>query len=88
MIVAAIEQILDGELLTAIFATSGALDPVAMRRTEDSAKRLLDPAPAKATHVTKTGAEEQVLQQLWRSATSSSSGPASESVRTGSPWVV
>ena len=57
---AAIGQVLDGGLLIVIFATSGALEAVATRRTEDSVKGLLDLAPAQATRVTATGAEEQV----------------------------
>ncbi len=57
---AAIGQVLDGGLLIVIFATSGALEAVATRRTEDSVKGLLDLAPSQATRVTATGAEEQV----------------------------
>lgn len=57
---AAIGQVLDGGLLIVIFATSGALEAVATRRTEDSVKGLLDLAPAQATRVSATGAEERV----------------------------
>ncbi|MDJ0441401.1 heavy metal translocating P-type ATPase [Rhodococcus qingshengii] len=57
---AAIGQVLDGGLLIVIFATSGALEAVATRRTEDSVKGLLDLAPAQATRVTASGAEERV----------------------------
>ncbi|MFT7837126.1 heavy metal translocating P-type ATPase [Saccharothrix sp. BKS2] len=62
MVVAAIGavsigQVLDGALLIVIFATSGALEAVATKRTEDSVRGLLDLAPERATRVTATGEE-------------------------------
>jgi cation-transporting P-type ATPase J len=55
---AAIGQIFDGALLIVIFATSGALEAVATRRTEDSVRGLLDLAPAQATRLTPDAGEE------------------------------
>jgi heavy metal translocating P-type ATPase len=55
---AAIGQVFDGGLLIVIFATSGALEAVATKRTEDSVRGLLDLAPARATRL--TGTEEIV----------------------------
>jgi heavy metal translocating P-type ATPase len=46
---ASIGQVLDGGLLIVIFATSGALEAVATKRTEDSVRGLLDLAPDTAT---------------------------------------
>nr|WP_223166512.1 heavy metal translocating P-type ATPase [Nonomuraea sp. SYSU D8015] len=57
---AAIGQVFDGALLIVIFATSGALEAVATKRTEDSVRGLLDLAPEQATRVTDTGEEELV----------------------------
>ncbi|MEY8014482.1 heavy metal translocating P-type ATPase [Mycobacterium servetii] len=57
---AAIGQVFDGALLIVIFATSGALEAVATKRTEDSVRGLLDLAPETATRITATGAEEVV----------------------------
>ncbi len=57
---AAIGQVFDGALLIVIFATSGALEAVATKRTEDSVRGLLDIAPDTATRLTESGAEEQV----------------------------
>jgi len=57
---AAIGQVFDGALLIVIFATSGALEAVATKRTEDSVRGLLDLAPETATRITTTGAEEVV----------------------------
>ncbi|MER7112022.1 heavy metal translocating P-type ATPase [Streptomyces sp. NPDC000229] len=54
---AAIGQYLDGGLLIVIFATSGALEALATRRTADSVRGLLDLAPARAVRV--NGSEEQ-----------------------------
>jgi heavy metal translocating P-type ATPase len=54
---AAIGQVLDGGLLIVIFATSGALEAVATKRTEDSVRGLLDLAPDTATRVDESGAE-------------------------------
>ncbi|MDG4663185.1 heavy metal translocating P-type ATPase [Mycobacterium sp. 236(2023)] len=57
---AAIGQIFDGALLIVIFATSGALEAVATKRTEDSVRGLFDLAPPTATRLTAAGAEEVV----------------------------
>ncbi|GAA3643950.1 heavy metal translocating P-type ATPase [Nonomuraea antimicrobica] len=57
---AAIGQVFDGALLIVIFATSGALEAVATKRTEDSVRGLLDLAPATATRLTDDGGEETV----------------------------
>ncbi len=56
---ASIGQVLDGALLIVIFATSGALEAIATRRTEDSVRSLLDLAPEKATML--TGDTERVV---------------------------
>lgn len=52
---ATIGQVLDGALLIVIFATSGALEAVATRRTEDAVRGLLDLAPPTANRVTDDG---------------------------------
>ncbi|MEU6726660.1 heavy metal translocating P-type ATPase [Nonomuraea wenchangensis] len=57
---AAIGQVFDGALLIVIFATSGALEAVATKRTADSVRGLLDLAPEQATRVHDDGAEEVV----------------------------
>ncbi|MGN9839042.1 heavy metal translocating P-type ATPase [Nonomuraea sp. H19] len=57
---AAIGQVFDGALLIIIFATSGALEAVATKRTEDSVRGLLDLAPERATRLTAAGDEEIV----------------------------
>jgi heavy metal translocating P-type ATPase len=57
---AAIGQVADGGLLIVIFATSGALEAYATRRTEDSVRGLLDLAPDTATRLTADGAEQVV----------------------------
>uniref|UniRef100_UPI003D8F9B71 heavy metal translocating P-type ATPase n=1 Tax=Gordonia sp. B7-2 TaxID=3420932 RepID=UPI003D8F9B71 len=57
---AAIGQIFDGALLIVIFATSGALEDVATRRTEDSVRNLLDLAPDQATRIDADGTETTV----------------------------
>ncbi|ORT55918.1 heavy metal translocating P-type ATPase [Streptomyces sp. CB03238] len=54
---AAIGQYLDGGLLIVIFATSGALEALATRRTADSVRGLLDLAPARAVRL--NGSDEQ-----------------------------
>nr|WP_269467513.1 heavy metal translocating P-type ATPase [Amycolatopsis albispora] len=54
---AAIGQVFDGGLLIVIFATSGALEAIATKRTEDSVRNLLDLAPDQATRLTATGEE-------------------------------
>lgn len=58
---AAIGQVFDGALLIVIFATSGALESVATKRTEDSVRGLLDLAPETATRITDRGTEETVV---------------------------
>lgn len=57
---AAIGQVFDGALLIVIFATSGALEAVATKRTEDSVRGLLDLAPDTAARITDHGEEEVV----------------------------
>ncbi|WP_372455352.1 heavy metal translocating P-type ATPase [Nonomuraea ceibae] len=57
---AAIGQVFDGALLIVIFATSGALEAVATKRTEDSVRSLLDLAPTTASRLTEEGGEETV----------------------------
>ncbi|MBY0443547.1 MAG: heavy metal translocating P-type ATPase [Mycobacteriaceae bacterium] len=57
---ATIGQVTDGALLIVIFATSGALEALAMARTEDSVRGLLDLAPETATRVRCDGGEETV----------------------------
>jgi heavy metal translocating P-type ATPase len=57
---AAIGQIFDGALLIVIFATSGALEALATRRTADSVRGLLDLAPDRAARLGDGGDEETV----------------------------
>jgi heavy metal translocating P-type ATPase len=57
---AAIGQIVDGGLLIVIFATSGAQEAYATKRTSDSVTALLSLAPEQATLVTAGGAERLV----------------------------
>jgi heavy metal translocating P-type ATPase len=57
---ASIGQVFDGALLIVIFATSGALEAVATRRTTDSVRGLLDLAPDQATILTPQGDERRV----------------------------
>ena len=57
---ASIGQVFDGGLLIVIFATSGALEAWATKRTEDSVRGLLDLAPELATRITPGGDEEMV----------------------------
>lgn len=57
---AAIGQVFDGALLIVIFATSGALEAIATRRTQDSVRALLHLAPERAVRVLADGGEEQV----------------------------
>ncbi|WP_272944592.1 heavy metal translocating P-type ATPase [Kribbella catacumbae] len=62
---ASIGQILDGGLLIVIFATSGALEAVATKRTEDSVRGLLNIAPDTATRVATAdavGAVEETVR--------------------------
>nr|WP_281371497.1 heavy metal translocating P-type ATPase [Petropleomorpha daqingensis] len=57
---AAIGQVFDGALLVVIFATSGALEAVATRRTEDAVRGLTDLAPEQATLLASGGAARSV----------------------------
>lgn len=57
---AAIGQVTDGALLIVIFATSGALEDLATRRTEDSVRGLLDLAPETAVLMGPDGDERRV----------------------------
>ncbi|GAB3077048.1 heavy metal translocating P-type ATPase [Nocardioides zeae] len=57
---ASIGQVFDGALLIVIFATSGALEAIATRRTQDSVRALLDLAPERATRLRADGTEEVV----------------------------
>jgi heavy metal translocating P-type ATPase len=57
---AAIGQVFDGALLIVIFATSGAVEAVVTRRTEESVRALLDLAPDRATRLHADGTEENV----------------------------
>ncbi|MFI6510440.1 heavy metal translocating P-type ATPase [Streptosporangium sp. NPDC050855] len=61
---AAIGQVLDGALLIVIFATSGALEAVATKRTADSVRGLLHLAPERATRLTVDGGRnrEEVVE--------------------------
>ena len=54
---ASIGQIFDGALLIVIFATSGALEDVATRRTQESVNGLLDLSPQEAVVVDGAGTE-------------------------------
>ncbi len=60
VVAAAIGQVLDGALLIVIFATSGALEALATKRTRDSVTALLDLAPEQGTRVAADGREETV----------------------------
>jgi heavy metal translocating P-type ATPase len=57
---AAIGQVFDGALLIVIFATSGALEAFATRRTEDAVRGLTDLAPEQATLLAGDGSERLV----------------------------
>jgi cation-transporting P-type ATPase J len=57
VVAAAIGQVLDGALLIIIFATSGALEALATKRTRESVTALLDLAPDEATKLTADGTE-------------------------------
>ena len=63
---ASIGQIFDGALLIVIFATSGALEDVATRRTEDSVRSLLDLAPERAVVIDDVGTERTVAASALR----------------------
>src|SRR5215218_8083185 len=52
---AAIGQVFDGALLIVIFATSGALEAFATRRTEDAVRGLTELAPEQANLLTDVG---------------------------------
>ncbi|MEJ3746477.1 heavy metal translocating P-type ATPase [Actinomycetes bacterium KLBMP 9797] len=54
---AGVGQVFDGALLIVIFATSGALEAYATRRTADSVRSLLDLAPPHATRLGAAGEE-------------------------------
>jgi heavy metal translocating P-type ATPase len=56
---AAIGQVFDGALLIVIFATSGALEAAATKRTRDSVRSLLSLAPEEATRLVG-GADQRV----------------------------
>ena len=60
---AGIGQVLDGALLIVIFATSGALEAVSTRRTEEAVRSLLALAPEQATRVGGAGHEETVAAE-------------------------
>jgi cobalt/nickel-transporting P-type ATPase D len=60
---ASIGQVFDGALLIVIFATSGALEDAATKRTQDSVKDLLDLAPDRASRLDAAGAEQSVDAQ-------------------------
>ncbi|MDX6202852.1 MAG: cation-transporting P-type ATPase [Frankiales bacterium] len=60
LVAAAIGQVFDGALLIVIFATSGALEAVATKRTADSVRELLDLTPDKATRLAIDGSEEVI----------------------------
>jgi heavy metal translocating P-type ATPase len=57
---ASIGQILDGGLLIIIFATSGAQEAFATKRTQDSVRELLNLAPEQASRLRSDGSEEIV----------------------------
>jgi heavy metal translocating P-type ATPase len=57
---AAIGQVFDGALLIVIFATSGALEAFATRRTEDAVRGLTDLTPEQATLLAEDGVERQI----------------------------
>lgn len=57
---AAIGQVFDGALLIVIFATSGALEAIATKRTQDSVRALLTLAPDRAVLLGAAGAEREV----------------------------
>jgi heavy metal translocating P-type ATPase len=60
LVAAAIGQVFDGALLIVIFATSGALEALATKRTEDSVRALLDLAPDQAVLLDADGDEQLV----------------------------
>ena len=60
IVAACIGQVLDGALLIVIFATSGALEALATKRTRESVTALLDLAPDQATRLDADGREQAV----------------------------
>lgn len=60
VVAAVIGQVLDGALLIVIFATSGALEAVATKRTRDSVRLLLDLSPQEASRLEPDGTETVV----------------------------
>ncbi|BBX42146.1 heavy metal translocating P-type ATPase [Mycobacterium simiae] len=60
---ASIGQIVDGALLIVIFATSGALEDAATKRTADSVRGLLDLTPERAVRIGADGIEQSVDAQ-------------------------
>ena len=60
LIAASIGQVFDGALLIVIFATSGALEALATKRTADSVRALLHLTPEVATRVLPGGTEEVI----------------------------
>ncbi|MGH9066465.1 MAG: heavy metal translocating P-type ATPase, partial [Acidimicrobiales bacterium] len=60
LVAAGIGQVLDGGLLIVIFATSGALEALATKRTRDSVAALLTLAPERATRLLDGGGEQVV----------------------------
>ncbi|MEO8852125.1 MAG: HAD-IC family P-type ATPase, partial [Allobranchiibius sp.] len=60
IVAASIGQVFDGALLIVIFATSGALEAVATRRTRDSVNALLELAPDRASRIAPDGTETVV----------------------------
>lgn len=63
---ASIGQIFDGALLIVIFATSGALEDVATRRTQDSVNGLLGLSPQEAVVVDENGKEHTIAARQVR----------------------
>jgi heavy metal translocating P-type ATPase len=63
IVAAAIGQIFDGALLIVIFASSGALEAFATKRTADSVQALLTLAPTRSSRMTPEGVEEVVNTQ-------------------------
>ena len=57
---ASIGQVFDGALLIVIFATSGALEDVATKRTQDSVNGLLELSPQEAVVLDASGTERTV----------------------------
>ena len=60
LVAAGIGQVFDGALLIVIFATSGALEAVATKRTADSVRELLDLTPDHAVRLAADGSEQVV----------------------------